>query len=123
MAFKGISQDNYLPGQLTPAHFFGAAPFGATEEQIVHIPPGRGRRTLVPDYPQKGPTKRPEDGALGLHKTPIYNTLAKAGQTATLSENAPAPYRVGYCTETRMQSDGNMPQSFRVDRFWLVGGP
>jgi len=44
MAFKGISQGNCLPGHPIPAHSFGQALFGATEEQIVHIPPGRSRR-------------------------------------------------------------------------------
>ncbi len=34
-----------------------------------------------PRLPQLGPAKRPKDEAQGLHKTPIYNTLAKAGQT------------------------------------------
>jgi hypothetical protein len=52
MAFKGISQDNCLSGQPRPAHFFGQALFGATEEQIVHIPPGRSRRAPVRDYPK-----------------------------------------------------------------------
>jgi hypothetical protein len=52
MAFKGISQGNCLPGHPIPAHFFGQAPFGATEEQIVHIPPGRSRRAPVRDYPK-----------------------------------------------------------------------
>src|SRR2546428_7380878 len=31
--------------------------------------------------PQKDRRSAPEDGALGLHKTSIYNTLAEAGQT------------------------------------------
>jgi hypothetical protein len=70
-----------LPAQPIPAHYFGAAQFGATEQRIVHMPPGRGRRAPVRNYPQIKPTKRPEDEAQGLHKTPIYNILAQAGQT------------------------------------------
>src|SRR5229473_8465114 len=34
-----------------------------------------------PRLPQIEPAKRPKDGSLGPHKTPIYNILAKAGQT------------------------------------------
>jgi len=52
MAFKGISQGNCLPGHPIPAHSFGQALFGATEEQIVHIPPGRSGRAPVRDYPK-----------------------------------------------------------------------
>jgi hypothetical protein len=43
-----------------------------------------------------GPAKSPEDEAQGLHKTSIYNILAKAGQTGQLEKNGTAPYRVGY---------------------------
>jgi hypothetical protein len=43
-----------------------------------------------------GSAKRPEDEALRLHKTSIYNILAKAGQTGQLEKNSAAPYRVGY---------------------------
>jgi hypothetical protein len=61
--------------------------------------------------PQTGPVKRPEDGEPRLHKTPIYNILPRGGQTGHDQKTATTPYRVGYQTETRMQSDGNMPES------------
>jgi hypothetical protein len=63
-----------------------------------------------------GPAKRPKDEAQGLHKTSIYNILAKAGSNRPTQEKRNRPYRVGYCTATRMQSDGNMPESFRDER-------
>src|SRR5713101_8368186 len=75
------SQGNYMPGQQSPTHFFGRALFGAAEERIVHIPPGRSRRAPAGDYPQKWLAKRLEDGPQGLRKTPIYNILPRAGQT------------------------------------------
>src|SRR5229473_19274 len=49
---KAFHRATALPGQPIPAHFFGQAPLGANEEQIVHIPPGRSRRAPVRDYPK-----------------------------------------------------------------------
>jgi hypothetical protein len=54
-------------------------------------------------------------GRKGPHKTPIYNTLPTAGQTGHPEGNDTTPYHVGYWTETRMQTDGNMPDSFEDD--------
>jgi hypothetical protein len=38
-----------------------------------------------------GPAKHPKDEAQGLHKTSIYNTLAKGGQTSQLEKNGTSP--------------------------------
>jgi len=54
-------------------------------------------------------------GRKGPHKTPIYNILPTAGQTGHHEENDTTPYHVGYWTETRLQTDGNMPDSFEDD--------
>jgi hypothetical protein len=43
-----------------------------------------------------GLAKRPKDEAQELHKTSIYNILAKAGQTSQLEKNDTAQYRAGY---------------------------
>jgi len=49
-----------------------------------------------PETTPIGPAKRPKDETQGLHKTPIYNILARAGQTSQLKKNETTPYRVGY---------------------------
>src|SRR6266436_6150302 len=40
-----------------------------------------------------------------------------------MKENVATPYHVGYCRETQMQSDGNMPDSFEGHLPYTVGGP
>src|SRR6266849_5009417 len=65
---QSISQGNCLPGEPPPAHFFGQAPLGANEEQIVHIPPGRSRRAPVRDYPNWGRRSAPKTRRKGCTK-------------------------------------------------------
>jgi hypothetical protein len=52
---------------------------------------------------------------MGLHKTPIYNILPVAGQTGGHEKNDTTPCHAGYWNKTRMQTDGNMPDSFEDD--------
>src|SRR5207247_7043517 len=59
-----------------------------------------GRRS-APKTMRKGCTKR---RFITFYRWPV--------KPAALREKATTPYRVRYCGETRMQSDGNMPDSF-----------
>src|SRR6267154_1024553 len=81
MAFKGISQAIVRRESRLRHTFSAQRRLARPKSKLFTFHQEEAAARWSPDYPQKGPTKRPEDGALGLHKTPIYNTLAKAGQT------------------------------------------